>query len=69
MRAAKSEGKYSEGVSDLPARSICEAAAPTVLFKNPFTSRTTMQHTLSMDRGMAFDEALARLEREKVRKK
>jgi hypothetical protein len=64
VQAAKSEGKYSEGVSDLPANSIRESVPAQTLFANPFTGRTTVEHTLTMDRGMSFEDAMARLERE-----
>ncbi|KAK3286832.1 hypothetical protein CYMTET_5621 [Cymbomonas tetramitiformis] len=66
VRAAKSEGKYSEGVSDLPASSLQEEGAPKVLFENPWSGMKTMQHTVTMDRGMSFTAACERLEREQA---
>jgi hypothetical protein len=54
VRMAKSEGKYSEGVSDLPANSVREEGVPEVLHVNQWTGRKTLHHRMVMDRGMSW---------------
>ena len=62
MRQARNEGKYSEGVSDLPGSQIKHLGPPSTLHVNPWSGRKTIIHNLSMDRGMAFATACSRLQ-------
>ncbi|KAI7844526.1 hypothetical protein COHA_001884 [Chlorella ohadii] len=65
IRAAKAEGKYFEGVSDLPGQSIQRAGEAQELWVDPFTGLPTLRHDLSIDRGMSFEAACARLAHER----
>ncbi len=62
LRAAKAEGKFSEGVSDLRASSIKPDGDAQVLYQGPHTTLATAATPLSLDRGVAFDDAVALLE-------
>ncbi|KFM23228.1 Strawberry notch-like protein 1 [Auxenochlorella protothecoides] len=63
IRSAKAEGKYFEGVSDLPGQDISREGEPHVLWVDPLSTLSTMQHDLSVDRGLPFAEAAAQLAR------
>lgn len=62
IRAAKLAGSYTEGVSDLPGQTINREGPAEVLWTDPLTGLSTMQHTLSVDRGTSYAAAVARLE-------
>ena len=66
VRAAKQEGKYSEGVSDLPGTDIHRAKPSEVIWKDSWSGLSTMRHDLEIDRGVSFEAAVALLEHEKV---
>lgn len=61
--AAKREGRYSDGVSDIQGREIKVEKGPDVLYTDPFTSSVTQHYRLSVDRGVSWEEACARLVR------
>uniref|UniRef100_A0A1D2AC25 UBA domain-containing protein n=2 Tax=Auxenochlorella protothecoides TaxID=3075 RepID=A0A1D2AC25_AUXPR len=63
IRSAKAEGKYFEGVSDLPGQDISREGEPHVLWVDPLSTLSTMQHDLSVDRGLPFAAATAQLAR------
>ncbi|GAB4817714.1 hypothetical protein N2152v2_004760 [Parachlorella kessleri] len=65
IRAAKAEGKYFEGVSDLPGQRVQRKGEPVVLWTDPLTELRTLQHNIEIDRGMSFEAAAARLEHER----
>lgn len=65
IRSAKAEGRYSEGMSDMPASNMSEAQTPETLWTDPHSGLKTLKYTLRMDRGIAFSAALERLERER----
>jgi hypothetical protein len=57
VKAAKAEGKYSEGVSDLSGSNIRIESTKTVL-KDPFGSGAELKQTrVLIDRGVSFDTA------------
>ena len=57
VKAAKAEGKYSEGVSDLSGSNIHIAYTKTVL-KDPMGSGAELRHSrVLIDRGVSFDKA------------
>lgn len=56
-------GKYFEGVSDLPGQDISREGEPHVLWVDPLSTLSTMQHDLSVDRGLPFAAATAQLAR------
>lgn len=51
IRAAKAEGSYSEGVSDIPASGITRAAPPAVFYTDPITGLHTTRHDLQVGAG------------------
>ncbi|KAK9814268.1 hypothetical protein WJX72_003136 [[Myrmecia] bisecta] len=63
IRAAKAEGRYHEGVSDLSG-SHTKKPKPQVLWVDHYTGLETLRNDLVMDRGMSFEAACARLEHE-----
>ena len=65
IRSAKAEGRYSEGMSDMPASNISEAQTPETLWTDPHSGLKTLKHSLRMDRGISFSTAVERLERER----
>ncbi|KAL4859390.1 Protein strawberry notch 1 [Chlorella vulgaris] len=66
IRAAKAEGKYFEGVSDLPGQDIARAREPQRLWVDHLTGLPTMRHDLTIDRGASFEHAVARLHHERT---
>jgi hypothetical protein len=62
IRSAKAEGRYSEGMSDMPAAHVSQAAAPQTLWTDPHSGMETMRNTLRIDRGISFAEAVERLQ-------
>lgn len=66
IRAARLEGRYSEGVSDLGGARISQACTPSTLWVDPKSRLRTMQNTLLVDRGVGFEAASRRLELEAV---
>jgi hypothetical protein len=64
VRAAKQEGKYSEGVSDLPGTDVQRAQPPKVVWTDPWSGLATKRHDLKIDRGVSFEAALTQLEHE-----
>ena len=61
VRSAKLEGHYSEGMSDLPGREITPDGPPTILHRARGSTLPTRVTTLSLDRGVSFDTAVALL--------
>lgn len=64
IRSAKAEGRYSEGMSDMPASNISQAQPPETLWTDPHSGLKTLQNTLRIDRGISYAAAVERLERE-----
>jgi hypothetical protein len=60
-RAARAAGALAEGVSDLPGQSIARAAPPAAVWADPATGQVTLSHALSVDRGVPWEAAAARL--------
>jgi hypothetical protein len=65
IRSAKAEGRYSEGMSDMPASNISQAQPPEALWTDPHSGLKTVRNTLRIDRGISFTAAVERLERER----
>lgn len=65
IRSAKAEGRYSEGMSDMPASDISQEGLPETLWTDPHTGLKTLQNTLRVDRGISYTVAVERLERER----
>lgn len=61
IRRAKAEGRYSEGMSDLPSSNISRDGPPRTLWVDPHSNLRTLRHTLRVDRGVGFDEAQRQL--------
>lgn len=61
IRRAKAEGRYSEGMSDLPSSNISRDGPPTTLWVDPHSHLRTLRHTLRIDRGVSFEEAQRQL--------
>jgi hypothetical protein len=61
VQAAKRTGTYNEGVSDIRGR-VTAVQPPRVIYKNQSLGIETVLHTLAVDRGMAWEEALAQLQ-------
>eukprot|EP00892_Ulva_mutabilis_P003294 jgi/Ulvmu1/1336/UM011_0064.1 len=61
IRRAKAEGRYSEGMSDLPSSNISRAGPPSTLWVDPHSNLRTLRHTLRIDRGVSFAEAQKQL--------
>lgn len=61
IRRAKAEGRYSEGMSDLPSSSISRDGPPRTLWVDPHSNLRTLCHTLRVDRGVSFEEAQRQL--------
>mmetsp|Transcript_37967 Transcript_37967/g.61745 ORF Transcript_37967/g.61745 Transcript_37967/m.61745 type:complete len:1109 (+) Transcript_37967:282-3608(+) len=59
ISSAKRDGVYDEGVSDIVANSITCTIPSQTLYKSPATGGELVVHTLSMDRGLAFQNAIA----------
>ncbi|KAL4431062.1 hypothetical protein ABPG75_006318 [Micractinium tetrahymenae] len=66
IRAARAEGKYFEGVSDLPGQNIARDGEPQELWVDDLTGLPTLRHDLTIDRGMSFEAARARLAHERA---
>ena len=63
VRAAKADGKYSEGVSDLSGTNITIENTSTIL-KDPFGSGAELRKTIvAIDRGVSFEDACANFQR------
>jgi len=62
VKAAKAEGKYSEGVSDLGGSNI-RIDSTKIVLKDPFGSGADLKQTrVLIDRGVSFDTAAGILE-------
>lgn len=66
IRAARAEGKYFEGVSDLPGQNIARDGQAQELWVDELTGLPTLRHDLTIDRGMSFEAARARLAHERA---
>lgn len=66
IRAARAEGKYFEGVSDLPGQNIGRDGDPQELWVDELTGLPTLRNDLTIDRGMSFEAAAARLAHERA---
>ncbi|KAK9915021.1 hypothetical protein WJX75_003704 [Coccomyxa subellipsoidea] len=64
IRAAKAEGRYFEGVSDLGGSHVSKVE-PKTLWVDPYRGLRTLQHDLTLDRGLSFEAACRRLEHER----
>ena len=53
LRAAKAEGKYSEGLSDLVGRSI-KLESTREVWKDPASQLFTVANVFTIDRGISF---------------
>ncbi|XP_022100278.1 protein FORGETTER 1-like [Acanthaster planci] len=60
---AKKEGKYSEGLVDVNAASVEMICPPKTVFKEANTSTPTQLLSLSVDRGLSWEEAVERSKR------
>ena len=58
----KSEGKYDDGVVDLRASSIQLKGNPIPFYTEPTTKARTTLYTISVDRGMDWEKAIAELD-------
>ncbi|MEW5313763.1 MAG: hypothetical protein WDW38_005303 [Sanguina aurantia] len=65
IHAAKLAGKWSEGLSDLRGSKITPIQR-SVLWVDPSSQLATYKNLFNVDRGMSFQEAASRLERERV---
>ncbi|KAK9855114.1 hypothetical protein WJX84_007868 [Apatococcus fuscideae] len=66
IQAAKSEGRYFEGVSDLSGSNISERPTPQVLWVDVHSGLRTLRTDLTMDRGLSFEVAKAKAARESM---
>jgi len=67
ISAAKAEGRYVEGVSDLPGKDIRRIGKPSVVWKDPVGGDVvTRKHVLAIERGCSYEMAVAMLQRESV---
>ncbi|EIE19331.1 hypothetical protein COCSUDRAFT_19644, partial [Coccomyxa subellipsoidea C-169] len=64
IRAAKAEGRYFEGVSDLGGSHVSKVE-PETLWVDPYRGLRTLRHDLTIDRGLSFEAACRRLEHER----
>ena len=62
ISTAKTEGLYTEGISDVPAKSIVSRSNQGVLWVDPVTQLTTFKNGFVIDRGVSFHEACQLLE-------
>ncbi|GMH33357.1 hypothetical protein BSKO_01191 [Bryopsis sp. KO-2023] len=62
---AKAEGRYSEGVSDLPGRKITKASPPRAFWVDPRSGLACIQNEVTIDRGLAFEDGVRILELER----
>ncbi|DBA97285.1 hypothetical protein WJX77_012218 [Trebouxia sp. C0004] len=65
IRAAKADGRYFEGVSDLSGSNVTEILKPKTLWVDPYNGLKTHQNDIIFDRGMSFAAACQKLEHEK----
>ena len=65
IAAAKAAGLYVEGVADLPGQNIARNGAPEVLWVDALTGLRTVRHEVTVDRGMSFEAAAAKLAHER----
>ena len=65
IAAAKAQGLWVEGVADLPGQNISRAGPPEVLWVDPLTGLKTLRHEVTVDRGMSFEAAAAKLAHER----
>lgn len=63
IKQARSEGKYTEGLSDLAGRSVKLLSTHT-FWTDPGSGLVTNANVFSVDRGVSFADALRRLEHE-----
>ena len=67
ISAAKAEGRYVEGVSDLPGKDIRRIGEPSVVWKDPVRGDlVTRKHVLAIERGCSYGMAVAMMQREAV---
>ena len=66
ISAAKAEGLYTEGISDVRAKNISGRADQSILWVDPVTKLETFKNEFIIDRGISYQEActLMELERE-----
>jgi len=57
LTAAKTEGLYTEGVSDIKGK-VTRSCPPAVLWVDPISRLKTIKNELTVDRGMSFGDAL-----------
>ncbi len=55
VAAAKAEGRYSEGVSDIGGSNIAPAGPPAVLWREQASGLETRVNELRVDRGVPFE--------------
>uniref|UniRef100_A0A061SNZ4 Nuclear helicase mop-3 sno (Dead-box superfamily) n=1 Tax=Tetraselmis sp. GSL018 TaxID=582737 RepID=A0A061SNZ4_9CHLO len=64
-RSAIQEGRHSEGFSDLSCSSY-SLDTRSVFWTDPYSGLETVQNDFTLDRGVSFEEACLRLERERA---
>ncbi|GAX76479.1 hypothetical protein CEUSTIGMA_g3924.t1, partial [Chlamydomonas eustigma] len=64
IKAAKTEGKYSEGLSDLVGRSVKLVTTQTFWHDSTNSGLSTKANVFSLDRGISYQEAVRRLQHE-----